>query len=299
MSIDEFAQTRQRVEYWDVRDGGVAWICNDASKEHERPSHRLSMLMHRIALARGAKIECYGSMDLCERGSDGKNERIMEADQTIYLDVKRANILYSPVMVLGRHAPPDIVLEVDHTTDSRRKKLAIYECWGFPELWIEVPDVRARSRPKSRKAQLTIYTMQEDGLKESPASVALPGWTAEEIHVALNEDDISPRTYRVLERVGLALGRQEGTGPEHDPFMRSIMLQTRAEGREEGRVQALIATAYRILNYRGIECSVATLAESEAFAACEDAQVVDAAMVCASEAALIATLAGRAGSGRT
>ena len=43
-------------------------------------------------------------------------------------------------MVVGEDDFPDVVLEVDHTTDVHRGKLALYEAWGFPEVWAEVPD---------------------------------------------------------------------------------------------------------------------------------------------------------------
>ena len=36
-------------------------------------------------------------------------------------------------MVVGEHDFPDVVLEVDRTTDVRRWKLGMYESWGFPE----------------------------------------------------------------------------------------------------------------------------------------------------------------------
>ena len=38
-----------------------------------------------------------------------------------------------------------MVMVVDNTTDVRRGKLALYESWGFPELWVEVPDTRRRA----------------------------------------------------------------------------------------------------------------------------------------------------------
>lgn len=50
-------------------------------------------------------------------------------------------------MVVGEHDFPDVVLEVDHTTDVRRGKLGLYEAWGFPEVWVEVPDDRTAPRP--------------------------------------------------------------------------------------------------------------------------------------------------------
>ena len=234
MSAEEFACFDRHIEYWDARRGGVAWMVADVSRQHERPTHRLSILLHYISQARGAPIECYGTMSLCEHDAHGKRRRVIEADQTVYLDIARANIRFSPVMVRGDHDPPDLVIEVDNTTDARRRKLAIYEEWGFPEVWIEVPDAPAKSRPKSRRSELAIYALRRGRFEERPASIVLPGWTAEEIHVALNERAISEGTCAALERVGLALGRQEGTGPDNDPFLRNAMLGARAEGRAEG-----------------------------------------------------------------
>ena len=33
---------------------------------------------------------------------------------------------------MGSDTLPDVVLEVDNTTDVRRGKLSLYESWGFP-----------------------------------------------------------------------------------------------------------------------------------------------------------------------
>ena len=53
-------------------------------------------------------------------------------------------------MVSGEHDFPDVVVEVDHTTDVRRKKLWLYEEWGFPEVWVEVPEWESPSRVAGR-----------------------------------------------------------------------------------------------------------------------------------------------------
>ena len=266
MTDEQFALEDRHVEYWDARRD-VAYICADNSGAHARPPNRVAVLMHRVALARGAAIECYGNITLYQRrvepdadereegqsgawGKSGKSrsseragrrriwERAMEADQSIFLDAAGAEVLRSQLMVLGEHQPPDIVLEVDNTTDVRRKKLSVYEEWAFPEVWVEVPDTPAKSRAKSRKSGLTIYQLNKLGrYEETPASKAFPGWRNEEIHRALNEGDISISTYNTLERTGLALGRQEGKGPANDPFLRKLFLESRAEGREEGLVE--------------------------------------------------------------
>ena len=43
--------------------------------------------------------------------------------------------------MVGEDAYPDVVLEVDNTTDVRRGKLVAYAEWSFPEVWVEVPDL--------------------------------------------------------------------------------------------------------------------------------------------------------------
>ena len=59
--------------------------------------------------------------------------------------------------------------------------------------------------------------------------MAFPGWRAEEIQLALTEDPLSGKAWRALERVALAMGAREGTGPENDPLMRSVSGRQRRE----------------------------------------------------------------------
>ena len=220
----------QRLEYWD----GVtetAWICEPVSPYHEHPSGRLVRLSERIALVRGSPIESYRSMDLRQHGGP---QSIMQADESVYLHPGRARLPGPKAMVIGVDDYPDVVLEVDHTTDVRRGKLGLYESWGFPEIWVEVPDRTSPSRPRGRRPGLTIHLLQAGAYRPAPESRAFPGWTAEEIHVALNEPTLSERTTAVLERVGTVLGEQEGTGPDHDPLLRSHRRRGFDRGVEQG-----------------------------------------------------------------
>ncbi len=217
LPADELEHSDQRLEYWDGATE-TAWICEPASPYHERPSGRLTRLTERIAQLRGAPIESYGSMDL--RQHDGPRS-IMQADESVYLHPGSARLPGPSAMVIGVDDYPDVVLEVDHTTDVRRGKLALYESWGFPEVWVEVPDESAPSRPRSRRPGLTIHVLEDGAYRTAPESRAFPGWTAEEIHAALNEPMLSAQTSAVLERVGTVLGEREGTGPDHDPLLRS------------------------------------------------------------------------------
>ena len=234
---EELATWDGRLEYWDG-DTGTAWVvCEPTTASHEQPSQRLSGLSQVIAGVRGAPIECYGTMDLLLRNERGEKWRMMQADQSVYLHPGHARL---PVeaMELGVHGTPDVVLEVDHTTDVRRGKLGLYEAWGFPEVWVEVPPARyAVRRPAGVSPGLTIYLLGEGGYRSVKRSRAFPGWTAEEIHTALNEAELSGETSGVLRRVGRALGEREGTGPEDTPWLRMEREESRTEGYAEGRIE--------------------------------------------------------------
>ena len=130
---------------------------------------------------------------------------------------------------------PDVVLEVDNTTDARRGKLRLYESWGFPEVWVEVPDEPEANRSRSLRPDLTIHLRGPGGFRTVPVSSAFPGWTAEEFHRALNELTLSDETAHVLNRVGTAMGAAQGTGPDDDPFLRRQHRASRRAGYAEGR----------------------------------------------------------------
>ena len=228
----EIADYEGRFEYWDA-ETEIAWTaCEPTSVYHELPGQRLARLTERIAQARGAPIESYGSGDLLVRDADGKRHRIMQADQVLYLHPGRARPLGHAIEV-GHDDLPDVVLEVDLTTDVRPRKMGIYREWGFGELWVEVPENRAPSRP-NRKPGLTIRTLGASGYEEVPASRAFPTWTAREIHAALNEPALTGSTVVVLRRVGRLLGERGGTVTDDDPFMRVELEQSRREGVERG-----------------------------------------------------------------
>ena len=230
---EELADSDRRLEYWDGATQ-TAWICEPASPYHERRSRSLIALVERIALVRGAPIHSYGSMDLRQSGGP---QSILQADESVYLHPGRARLPGPSAMVIGVDDFPDVVLEVDHTTDVRRGKLGLYESWGFPEVWVEVPDRPAASRRRSRRPGLTIHLLEDGRYRPAPESRAFPGWTAEEIHVALNEPALSERTTAVLERVGTVLGDQEGAGPDHDPLLRAHRRRGLEQGIERGRAE--------------------------------------------------------------
>ena len=232
MCAEERARYDGHLEFWD-RATQTALEVREQGPQHEFPPQKLAGLLERIALVRGKPIHCFGTMSLHLLGEDGRTERMMEPDQALYLHPERsAKLARSQRMVVGSTEYPDVVLEVDNTTNVRRSKLTLYEAWRFPEVWVEVPD--ASPRP-AKWHGLTIFVLQDGAYQEVAASRALPGWTAEDIHAALNETWVSEYTSAVLQRVGAALGEREGTGPDDDPLLR----EQRREAASQARAAAL------------------------------------------------------------
>ena len=239
MTLEQYHRFEGRLEVWDA-ELKTAWMVRDGpAPAHESPAQRLAGMAERIAAVRGSPIRCYGTMALLVEDARGEPRRVMQADQTLYLDLFRANLAGARALLVGKHSFPDVTLEVDNTTDVRRGKLLLYEAWGFPELWVEVPDERAPSRPARLASGLTIYLLEDGAYQASAESRAFPGWRAEDIHKAFNEIVPSPHTHGILERLGRTLGRQGGTGPDNDPMMRSLRQESRQLGIEQGRAEGI------------------------------------------------------------
>ena len=283
-----------RFEYWD-RDTEIAWVCESTTPLHEFLSHGLAGLLALIAAVRGSPIRCYGTMALELRDEQGERWRILQADQSVYLHPGRVELEGSRAMVVGKHPLPDVVLEVDHTTDARRGKMGLYEEWGFPELWVEVPEDASADRPTG----LTIHRLEGGVYREAPESVAFGGWKAEEIHAALNEVALSEESSTVLDRVGRALGEREGTGPDDLPWLRRLRRQARAEGyaeeyrkgHAEGRAGTLEAFARQVLALRGLGDDALRI-DPRDLAGVSDEAVYDALMQCEDAADFRARLHG-------
>ena len=294
LSPEEISRYEGRLEFWDAATE-TAWVCEPTSPYHERPSRLLTRLAERIAGVRGSSIECYGSMDLLLRDDRGEPRRILQADESVYLHPARSRLPGTTAMVIGEHDFPDVVLEVDHTTDVYRGKLRLYEAWGFPEVWVEVPDLRAPSRPKGRLPGLTIHLLEDGAYRVSPESVAFPGWRAEDIHETMNEPAPSVRTNAILEGLGRVLGARDGTGPDDDALMRSLRGQSREEGRAEGLAEGRAEMVREMLRSRGIAVSEAFPANVPGFADSPRAAVVAAALGCDSEHDFHARIASGSG----
>ena len=266
-----------RFEYWDSATE-TAWVVREPTTiYHESPGQQLAGLLTRIAAVRGAPIVTLGSADLLLRDAHGERRRIMQADQMVYLDPVETRPRGAAVEVGADHLP-DVVLEVDCSTDVRRGKLGLYEAWGFSEVWVEVP----ASGSSRRRPGLTIHRRAADGYRTAAASVALAGWTAAEIHAALNEAVPSEATCAVLERVGRALGAAGGTGPDDDPWL--------GAQRREARTEESARLVRAILRRRGVAVSERVVART----AGEDPDALAAAaMACRDEADFAARLDAR------
>ena len=152
----------------------------------------LVQMATRFEILRGSRIACFGSADLVRRDAAGRKRWLMQADEVLYLHPDRVR-LQGPAIDVDADPLPEVVLEVDHTTDVRRRKLGIYKESGFPEIWVLVP-----WEASVRASGLAIHVRREDGYRGEASSRAFPGWKAEEIHLALTEAPLSEAAWRAL-----------------------------------------------------------------------------------------------------
>ncbi len=286
----ELERYEYRLEFWDGATETAWKVCEPTSIQHEEPSRQLVQMATRFQMLRGSRIACYGSGDLVRRDVAGRKRWLMQADEVLYLHPGRVR-LQGPAIDVDRDPLPDVVLEVDHTTDVRRRKLAIYKESGFPEIWVLVP-----WEASVRRAGLAIHVRRGDGYREEPTSRAFPGWRAEEIFRALTEAPMSEVAWRALERTARAMGAREGTKPEDDPHMRShsaqVRAESRAEGHQEGRAEGhrqglvegaskmLASNVLAVLKARGIEVTSELVEPRELLGALSGDAAMAAAMAC-------------------
>ena len=295
LPASEIERHEGRLEFWDGRTETAWKVCEPTTIYHERPSRLLARVVERFAQLRGSRIDCFGSADLLCRDASGRKRWLMQADEVLYLHPDRSRPR-GPAIEVVAGPLPDVVLEVDYSTDVRRRKLSIYQASGFPEIWVLVP-------PESRVGWpgLRIHVRDGDGYRSDPESAAFPGWTAREIHAALTEDPPSAPARQALERVALAMGAREGTSPEDDPHSRSLIqwgeergyARGRNEGREKGRTEGhaagrteeRAAMVRAVLQSRGIEVSAKLAEEAPAlFTGLPAEALTAAALACTGEA---------------
>ena len=288
MTERECVRSDERIEFWCARTE-TAWRVREVHVQHEQPAQRLPWLVSRISAVRGSPVECFGSVSLVRRDRAGRRRWVMQADQIVYLHPQRSRP--ATVVRVGEDPLPDVVLEVDHTTDVRRWKLAVYQECGFPEIWVSVP-----WESSARAPGLTIHLRDGARYRASGESRAFPGWRVEAIHRALTEQPLSGVAWQALERVGRALGAREGTRPDHDPLSRSLRAEARTEGRAEGeatgygrgRAEGIetgqLAAVLALLRTRGIATDPALAADRGRLTGASLETLMAAAMACTDEA---------------
>ena len=279
---DEVEAYDRHIEYWDAATE-TAWELREVSGAHELPGQRLVGLCAVIAGVRGSGIVCFGHTSFLERDERGERLRLLEADEAVYLYPERARMPLDSALTVGEHDLPDVILEVDNTTDVRRGKLALYESWGFPEVWVEVPEVQTPGRPRGLLRGLTVYRLERGCFRAAPESGAFPGWRASEIHAALNELQVSALTSSALTRVGRALSARDGTRPDDTPWLRVQRDEGRAEGRAEGHEQGIETAMDAILTGRGFAWAESAH-EARKRSRARDADVISALLQCEDEA---------------
>ena len=255
-----------RLEFWEARTETAWKVREPTTIYHERPARRLSRLAERIESLRGSRIESFGSADLARFDAAGNKHSLLQADEVLYLHPRRSPVP-GPAIDVDEDPLPDVVLEVDHTTDVRRRKLGIYEAWGFPEVWVLVPP-----ESRLRAPGLDIHLLRDGRYRRTPESGAFPGWQTEEIYLALIEGPLSPRARPALERVARTLGARDGTRPEDDPITRSIVREATA------------ANVLTILRSRGIEVTSRLAEDPALFGRAPADALVTAAVACRDEA---------------
>ena len=267
LPASEIERYEGRLEFWDARTETAWKVCEPTTIHHERPARLLARVVERFAQLRGSRIECFGSADLLCRDERGGKLWLMQADEVLYLHPERSQPPGPSIEVVSGPLP-EVVLEVDYTTDVRRRKLSIYQASGFPEIWVLVPPRSPMGWPGVR-----IFVRDGDGYRSVPESAAFPGWTAREIYAALTENPPSDWARQALERVALAMGAREGTSPEDDPHSHALIQRGRA------------AMVRALLQSRGIEVSAKLAEDGPALVAGLSAEALtEAALACTGEA---------------
>ena len=285
MTGAQYEAFEERLEFWDEA-AGIAMIADSPpGVGHEQPIGLLAGIVERIAQERGSRIARFRELGLMRYGAGG-NRRAMQPDECLYLYPERVDLPTAGSLTVGEDDPPDVVVEVDYTTDVRRGKLRVYESWAFPELWVEVPDHEPPRRRRSQLSGLTVYLLNGDGRYEmAPESRAFPGWRTEEIHLAMNEPAITPAINATLRRVGAELGARDGTGPDDDLLLAAHRRESRAEGSAEGRIRERVELVRQTLRARGIALSSGfpTASCREALARASAADIAAASLACRTE----------------
>lgn len=139
------------------------------SPEHEEYVDLIQDLTRLLVRELGLRLESRGTALLKRE----LRETEAQPDGCFYIQ-HAAQIIGKRQLDLTIDPPPDIVVEVDLSTDSRGK-FSIYATLGVPELW------------RYDGLSLEIHHLMETGYVEAPASLAFPFLTAAELTDVLEQ----------------------------------------------------------------------------------------------------------------
>ncbi len=281
----------RRYEYWH-KASETAWFVREETFTHAASPLRLARFLQRVEQVRGSRIVSFGPGGLRILGPDGKPGDIMQPDLSVFVHPAHTRMPGPHVLTQGVHDWPDVVLEVDNTTDVRRGKLRRYQEWGLPEIWVEVPERGTRGRPRSLRPGCVIHRREAPGrYRRAEESGALPGLAADEIHAVMDEWDVDAMAH-VARRVGKAMGVAGGTTVDDDPLVGQML----AEGRREGLAQGRAEMIGMMLRSRGIAVSPNFPARlpgvSRALATADESRLFEAVSRAADEADFVDRLLG-------
>jgi Uma2 family endonuclease len=164
---DSFVDCGPRISY----DCGRLEVVSP-SNHHARPSRFLDRLLAEFCERRGLTLEAWGDTTWRKKTA----LKAAEADCCYYVS-NAARVIGKEEFSLDKSdPPPDIVVEIDLTTDSRRK-FSIYAGLGVSEVWILDGE------------RLRFYELIEGQYEEAPNSRNLPGLTSQLLLEALDMAD--------------------------------------------------------------------------------------------------------------
>ena len=123
---------------------------------HEKHKSIIHSLVGALRDELDIDVESFGSTTFRKKKSKGA-----EPDECFYVQNASLIIGKKGHLDLKHDPPPDIVLEIDHTSPSL-DKFPIYAALGVPEIW------------RLSKGKVQIHLLSEDGYVESTTSLAFP-----------------------------------------------------------------------------------------------------------------------------
>lgn len=154
-------------------DRGTLEIVVTISSEHEETKRTIELLVDLIAGGLGTDIRRVGGMTV--RREDVQQG--FEPDSSYY--IQRAALVRGRRIDPAVDPPPDLIIEIDVTSDSFRK-FPLFAGLGIPEVW------------RFDGERITIHALRAGTYEESSASLALPVLSSEALNRFLEDSRTLP-----------------------------------------------------------------------------------------------------------